>query len=43
MVIKQTLFVIDDTQFIIDLIEATLSDTFLVQASLDGETALQII
>jgi class 3 adenylate cyclase/CheY-like chemotaxis protein len=40
---KQTLFVVDDTQFNIDLIEATLSDTYLVLGSLDGESAILAI
>jgi class 3 adenylate cyclase len=40
---KQTLFVIDDTQFNIDLIEATLSDSYVVESCLDGESALQTI
>jgi class 3 adenylate cyclase/CheY-like chemotaxis protein len=40
---KQTLFVVDDTQFNIDLIEATLSDTYIVKSSLDGESALLAI
>jgi class 3 adenylate cyclase/CheY-like chemotaxis protein len=40
---KHTLFVVDDTQFNIDLIEATLSDTYLVLGSLDGESAIRAI
>ncbi len=40
---KKTLFVVDDSQFNIDLIDATLSDTYLILASLDGESALVAI
>ena len=40
---KQTIFVVDDTQFNIDLIETVLSDTYIVKSAVDGEAALRAI
>lgn len=42
-VAKQTIFVVDDTPFDIDVIEAALSGAYIVRSAVDGETALQAI
>jgi class 3 adenylate cyclase len=40
---KQTILVIDDTPFNIDVIDAVLSDTYIVKSAESGEEALKVI
>ena len=42
-IMKQTILVVDDTSFNIDLIKAALSGIYFVEAAANGETALKIV